>query len=50
MFLAAPVRRTVARMLLPSTRQPMILARCSALSLCTILTIMLEGSDSLGAR
>jgi hypothetical protein len=32
-FLAAPVIRTVARMLLPSTRQPMIWARFSVLSL-----------------
>lgn len=33
--------RTVARMLLPSTRQPMIWARFSVLSLF-ILTILLE--------
>ena len=44
MFLAAPVMRTVARMLLPSTRQPMIWARFSVLNRF-ILTIMLEASD-----
>ncbi len=43
-FLAAPVIRTVARMLLPSTRQPMIWARFSVLSLF-ILTIMRKHSD-----
>ena len=43
-FFAAPVIRTVARMLLPSTRQPMICARFSVVSLF-ILTIMLERSD-----
>jgi hypothetical protein len=43
-FLAAPVIRTVARMLLPSTRQPMIWARFSVVSLF-ILTILLELSD-----
>src|SRR4029077_882803 len=40
-FFAAPVIRTVARMLLPSTRQPMTCARFSALSLF-IMTIMLN--------
>ena len=39
MFLAVPVSRTVERMELPSTRQPMIRARCSVLSRLTILTI-----------
>ena len=43
-FFAAPVIRTVARMLLPSTRQPMICARFSVLSLF-ILTILLERPD-----
>ncbi len=43
-FLAAPVIRTVARMLLPSTRQPMIWARFSVDSLF-ILTIMRKRSD-----
>lgn len=43
-FLAAPVIRTVARMLFPSTRQPMICARFSVLNLF-ILTIMREHSD-----
>ena len=43
-FFAAPVMRTVARMLFPSTRQPMIWARFSVVSRF-ILTIMLEGSD-----
>jgi uncharacterized membrane protein len=43
-FLAAPVIRTVARMLLPSTRQPMIWARFSVVSLF-ILTIMRKHSD-----
>ena len=33
MFFAAPVMRTVARMLMPSTRQPTIWARFSVLSL-----------------
>jgi hypothetical protein len=40
-FFAAPVMRTVARMLLPSTSAPDDLARCSVVSLF-ILTIMLE--------
>src|SRR4051812_44303112 len=40
-FFAAPVIRTVARMLLPSTREPMICARFSVDSRF-ILTIMLE--------
>ncbi len=40
-FLAAPVMRTVARMELPSTRQPTMRARCSVLNLF-ILTIMLD--------
>jgi hypothetical protein len=31
-FLAAPVSRTVARIELPSTRQPTIRARCSVLN------------------
>ncbi len=48
MFFAAPVMRTVARMEFPSTRQPMTCARRSVLSLFTILTIMLEGSDIFG--
>jgi hypothetical protein len=43
-FFAAPVIRTVARMLFPSTRQPMICARFLVLSLF-ILTIMLERPD-----
>lgn len=38
-FAAPP---TVARMLIPSTRQPTICARCSVLNLFTILTIMLD--------
>ena len=45
-FFAAPVMRTVARMLLPSTRQPMIAARFSVLSRF-ILTIMRETPDGI---
>jgi hypothetical protein len=41
--------RTVARMLLPSTRQPMICARFSVLSLF-ILTILLERPDGKVTR
>ena len=48
-FLAAPVIRTVERMLLPSTRQPMIWARFSVLSLF-IVTILLELSDGKTAQ
>jgi uncharacterized phage-associated protein len=43
-FFAAPVIRQVARMLLPSTKQPMICARLSVLNRF-IMTIMLEISD-----
>lgn len=39
-FFAAPVTRTVARMLMPSTRQPTIRTRCSVLNLSAIPTIM----------
>jgi hypothetical protein len=42
-FFATPVTRTVARMLMPSTRQEMTWPRRSVLNLF-ILTIMLEGS------
>src|ERR1700691_69630 len=49
-FFAAPVRRTVARIELPSTRQPMTCALASVLNRLTILTIMLEGSDIFGAH
>jgi hypothetical protein len=41
-FLAAPVIRTVARMLLPSTKQPMIWERFSVLNRF-IMTTMLRG-------
>ena len=44
MFLAAPVIREVARMLLPSTRAPMMRARFSVDSRF-ILTIMRKRSD-----
>ncbi len=49
-FLAAPVSLTVARIELPSTRQPTIRARCSVLNRFTILTIMLEESDILAVQ
>lgn len=43
-FFAAPVTRTVARIDMPSTRQPTIRARCSVLNRLLILTIMRERS------
>jgi len=43
-FFAAPVIWQVPRILIPSTRHPMICARFSVASLF-ILTIMLEASD-----
>jgi len=45
-FFAAPVTRTVARMLMPSTKHPTIRARCSVLSLFAILTIILDRSGN----
>ena len=48
-FLAAPVTRQVARMLMPSTRHPTILARLSVLNLF-ILTILLERSGTVKCR
>ena len=51
-LMLTPVRRWVARRLLPSTRRPMILARCSVLSRF-ILSMMPDRSDrtiKLGAR
>jgi hypothetical protein len=42
-FLAAPVIRVVARMLMPSTKQPRTCALRSVLIRFAILTIMLEG-------
>ncbi len=44
MFFAAPVIRTVARIDMPSTKQPMIFARCSVRNRFAILTIMLDRS------
>ncbi len=46
-FLAAPVMRAVARMLLPSTSEPMTCAHFSVPNQF-ILTIMLEPSDGIG--
>jgi hypothetical protein len=39
----------MSRMLMPSTRQPTIRARCSALNLFAILTIMLDRSRTVNS-